>query len=163
MPPKKKANKKGADDWENELGESVEASSPPKEDDAAPVADDDDGAASGGMGGLMAAIKKNKSKKQKKGKVVEDFVEGEDPPTARADGADGDTLLLEKAPEEAVLDDEDFVSRPKKGKPGSAKNEDPRASPAPDEGDEGGGHLKSKKEKEKEKKEREKQRKKEQV
>lgn len=171
MAPKKKGNKKGNDDWEADLGETVDpiaaAAQEAKETGAAQDAADDE--ASGG-GGLLAALKKNKSKRQKKGKPVqEDYLDGEDPPTA--DGADvngesngvDDSVI--KAPEEANADDF-FDAQPitkqkggkgKPGKPEVGAKEDDEAS-----GEEGGG-LKSRKEKEREKKEREKQRKKEQV
>ncbi|KAL8955102.1 MAG: hypothetical protein Q9183_006791, partial [Haloplaca sp. 2 TL-2023] len=171
MPPKKKANKKGNDDWEADLGETVDpiaaATQEAKDADAAQdVADDDAGAG----GGLLAALKKNKKQKQKKGKAVqEDYVEGEDPPDVdgataigEPNGVDG---FATKAPEEANADDL-FDAQPTtkakagKGKPG--KPEPVSKDGDEDSGAEGGG-LKSKKEKEKEKKEREKQRKKEQV
>ncbi|KAF2089690.1 hypothetical protein K490DRAFT_55270 [Saccharata proteae CBS 121410] len=171
MPPKKKGSKKNQnDDWEAELGETVDpiaqATEQAKaEEDAKDAAED--GEAAGG-GGLLAALRKNKGKRAKKGKVMEDFVEGEDPP------ADGDASpapepvdLASKAPEEATLDDEEdvFSAPAKKGKGGKqapAKQE----KPADDESDEetgAGGRVLTKKEKEKLKKEREKQRKKEQA
>lgn len=170
MPPKKKGNKKGNDDWEAELGESVDpiaaATQEAKDADAAEDAEED-GAASAG-GGLLAALKKNKSKKQKKGKQVnEDYVDGEDPPAANGVNGhaalDGIQDLAAKAPDEATTEDLFEVQANKvkggKGQQGQAKiNEDEDGS-----GEEDGSTLKSKKEKEKEKKEREKQRKKEQV
>ncbi|KAL8696996.1 MAG: hypothetical protein Q9201_007369 [Fulgogasparrea decipioides] len=171
MAPKKKGNKKANDDWEADLGETVDpvaaATQEAKDPDAAQdVAEDQDG----GGGGLLAALKKNKKQKQKKGKPVqEDYLEGEGPPTAdgvtadwEPDGVDG---LAAKAPEEANADDlfdAQPTTKPKggRGKPG-------KPEPAAKDEDEGsaaeGGGLKSKKEKEKEKKEREKQRKKEQA
>ncbi|KAI9850198.1 MAG: hypothetical protein M1838_006007 [Thelocarpon superellum] len=166
MPPKKKGNKKGNDDWEEELGESVDpvpvAALQPEDDAAAtPAAEDDD--ASAGMGGLMAAIKKNKSKKQKKGKVVEDFVQGEDPTTGGASALNGDDALAAKAPQEADLDEDEFAAPVKKGKGGPQKKPAPVHEEPDDDGEDAGGRMKSKKEKEKEKKEREKQRKKEQA
>lgn len=170
MAPKKKGNKKADDDWEAELGESVDpiaaATQEAKEVEASKVADED--AASGG-GGLLAALKKNKVKKQKKGKAVqEDYLEGEDPP--ETNGANGNTEpdglaeLASKAPVEANADDL-FDTQITKTKGGKGKQSKPEVEADGDgdlSGDEGGG-LKSKKEKEKEKKEREKQRKKEQV
>ncbi|KAL8687709.1 MAG: hypothetical protein Q9218_006197 [Villophora microphyllina] len=169
MAPKKKGNKKGNDDWEADLGESVDpiaaATQEAKDADAAQDVVEDD---AGGGGGLLAALKKNKKQKQKKGKPVqEDYLEGEDPPTAEgttANGyANGVEELAAKAPEEANADDL-FDAQPAKAKGGKGKPGKPEATPKDDdesEGEEGG--LKSKKEKEKEKKEREKQRKKEQA
>lgn len=159
MPPKKKSNKKGNDEWEAELGETVNpiaaAFQESKATEATPNGEEDDFGAGGG--GLLAALKKNKSKKQKKGKVVEDdYVDGEDPPADDINGIE----FIAKAPEEATTDDvfEALITKAKgsKGKQGKV-DEQKHAS------DEEGGTLKSKKEKEKEKKEREKQRKKEQV
>jgi len=181
MAPKKKAGKKAAnDDWESELGETLDpiasATQAAKgQDEAKDAVEEED--AMGGGGGLLAALKKNKSKKAKKGKVVEDFVEGEDPPGTdgvNGTGDGGEDALAAKAPEEATFDDEDVFAgiAGKKGKGGKGaggkqaqlKEEEETGSLAGDREDEdGGGKLKSKKEKEKEKKEREKQRKKEQV
>ncbi|KAL9581097.1 MAG: hypothetical protein Q9203_006031, partial [Teloschistes exilis] len=169
MPPKKKGNKKGNDDWEADLGEAVDpiaaATQEAKDADAAHDAAEDD---VGGGGGLLAALKKNKKQKQKKGKPVqEDYLEGEDPPDADGTIADGqpnnEDELAAKAPEEANADDH-FDAQPTKAKGGKGKPGKPEAVPKDDDGSEGeGGGLKSKKEKEKEKKEREKQRKKEQA
>ena len=171
MAPKKKGNKKGNDDWESELGETVDpiaaATQEAKDAEAAAEADKPDDEANGG--GLLAALKKNKSKKQKKGKPVkEDYLDGEDPPSTNGDllntGTDGTDLAVAKAPEEATADDL-FAAAPTKAKGGKGKQtgSQPTAKEDEDEsGDEGGG-IKSRKEKEKEKKEREKQRKKEQV
>jgi translation initiation factor 5B len=168
MPPKKKGAKKGADDWEAELGEIPDpiaaATQAAKEETAAKVEDEEDL----GGGGLLAALKKNKAKKQKKGKIVqEDYVDGEDPPDVN--GVNGHVAteatddLTTKAPEEATADD--LFAEPTKGKGGKEKQTKVDAKPAEDEDEELGedGKVKSKKEKEKEKKEREKQRKKEQV
>ena len=191
MPPKKKGNKKAADDWDEGLGETADpiaaATQAAKEADAKDDAEEETEV--GGGGGLLTALKKNRNKKQKKGKVVEDFVEGEDPP-----GMDGveendvqtpqEDLLAAKAPEEANIEDE-FDELPAKkgkgGKKGANGKLTPKAAPTPppepepeqlpeaddDEGDvadeDDGGRIKTKKEKEKEKKEREKARKKEQV
>jgi translation initiation factor 5B len=153
MAPKKKGNKKQDDDWENEIGEDpiAAATEAAKAGDGAANGDAEDEAP---MGGLMAALKKNKKNRAKKGKPVEDFVEGEDPTT---DNAPPPVDLAAKAPVEASIDDEDVFSAPKKpagGKKPAVKD---------DEDEDDGGGLKSKKEKEKEKKEREKQRKKEQA
>ena len=171
MAPKKKGNKKADDDWEAELGETVDpiaaAVKEAKEAEASKDADDDGAVGSGG--GLLAALKKNKSKKQKKGKTVdEDYLDGEDP--SATNGADGPTEpdsiieLASKAPVEANTD-ELFDAPSVKTKGGKGKQGKTEVEVKEDEeisGGEGGG-LKSKKEKEKEKKEREKQRKKEQV
>ncbi|KAL8631407.1 hypothetical protein Q9189_002917 [Teloschistes chrysophthalmus] len=169
MPPKKKGNKKGNDDWEADLGESVDpiaaATQEAKDADAADDAAEDD---VGGGGGLLAALKKNKKQRQKKGKPVqEDYLEGEDPPAADAIIADGQpndvSELAAKAPEEANADDL-FDAQPTKAKGGKGKPGKVEAAPKDNEESDGeGGGLKSKKEKEKEKKEREKQRKKEQA
>ncbi|KAF2233619.1 hypothetical protein EV356DRAFT_577443 [Viridothelium virens] len=178
MAPKKKGGKKKDDDWEADLGESIDpvaqAEAEAKEaDETKDVADEE---TAGGGGGLLAALKKNRGKKAKKGKIVEDFVEGED--AVGGDGADKDDVaagmnLESKAPEEATMDDEDaFGGSAKKGKGGKGggkqaqsqkgrKDEDEEE--VEEDGDEVGGKLKTKKEKEKEKKEKEKQRKREQA
>lgn len=172
MPPKKKGNKKGNDDWEAELGEAVDpiatATQEAKSVEAAENGEADEIGAGGG-GGLLAALKKNKSKKQKKGKVVEeDYLDGEDPPTENdingTGTTDGTKGLAAKAPEEATTDDL-FAAPVTKVKGGKGKQAKAEEEPTREAGasDEEGGTLKSKKEKEKEKKEREKQRKKEQV
>ena len=160
MAPKKKGGKKQADDWEAELGELPEA--PPEAPNITSEDVNGDAEAVDGGGGLLAALKKNKNKRAKKGKPVDDFVEGEDPPAA--DEAAGDSILKDKAPEEANLEHDDlFSSTAKKGKP-VKKAAEKAAEDAADDGERNeDGSLKSKKEKEKEKKEREKQRKKEQV
>ncbi len=159
MPPKKKNNKKN-DDWESELGETVDpiaaATQAAKDAEVKNDAEEED---SLGGGGLMAAMRKNRNKKKNKGRQVEDFVDGEDPlqtiPEAEAPN------LAEKAPEAATMDEEFALPDKKsKGKPVATE------SPKPDEDeDETGadGRILTKKEKEKLKKEREKQRKKEQV
>ncbi len=159
MAPKKKGGKQQTDDWEAELGETPDA-----EPDVTNVPSEDangDAEALTGGGGLLAAIKKNKNKRAKKGKPVDDFVEGEDPPAAEE--ATSDSILKDKAPEEANLEDDNlFSSTAKKGKP-VKKTAEKAAEDAADSERNEDGSLKSKKEKEKEKKEREKQRKKEQV
>ena len=170
MAPKKKGNKKGNDDWEAELGETPDPISSATQEAKETEANQEleDGASEGG-GGLLAALKKNKTKKQKKGKhVVEDYLEGEDPPATNGldghaeAGANGIQDLAAKAPEEANADDlfDAQVTKVKGGKGKQGKEEEAKEDEL--DGEEGGG-LKSKKEKEKEKKEREKQRKKEQV
>lgn len=176
MAPKKKGNKKGNDDWEADLGETPDpiaaAAQEAKEVEAAQDAEPDE--APGGGGGLLAALKKNKSNKKKKGKVVEeDFVDGEQLPTADGvnDYAEPNGIhdMATKAPEEATTEDlfEEQVTKAKGGKGKQGKkdgtlvpNEDGEGE---DEEEGGTGGIKSKKEKEKEKKEREKARKKEQV
>ena len=165
MPPKKKSNKKGGEDWEAELGETPDpiaaATQAAKDEDPAPDAPaDGDADEDGGGGGLLAALRKNRTKKAKKGKPVqEDFVEGEDPPGA----TNGTTPATDgKAAEEADADDV-FGAAPAKGKGGKGKQAQAKVEPAADGDEDGEGGLKSKKEKEREKKEREKQRKKEQV
>ena len=108
MPPKKKSNKKGNDDWESELGEIADpiaaATQAAKAEEASKDDADDDMA---GGGGLMAALKKNKARKKQKGKVVEeDYVDGEN--TTEVNGvtghedADGAEDLAAKAPTEAT-------------------------------------------------------------
>ena len=167
MAPKKKGGKKQADDWENDLGEAPDpiaaATEEAKATDDAEHEGGQNGEVNGGDlegGGLLAALKKNKAKRAKKGKPVEDFVEGEDP-TATETPAEID--LSAKAPEEATLDDDEVFAAPtKKGKGGKKQPEKPASVDADSDKDDDGG-VKSKKEKEKEKKEREKQRKKEQV
>ncbi len=164
MAPKKKGSKKQADDWEADLGETIDPIAQAAADAQKEEADqngDADGEVNGG-GGLLAALRKNKEKRAKKGKpVINDFVEGEDadsaaptPPTADLDS---------KAPTEATFDDNEedvFASNVKKGK--GSKKQQGSAAADEDDADEGGA-VKSKKEKEREKREREKQRKKEQV
>ncbi|KAL8949079.1 MAG: hypothetical protein Q9222_004786 [Ikaeria aurantiellina] len=171
MAPKKKGNKKGNDDWEADLGETVDPiAATTQEAKDVETAQDGVEEETGGGGGLLAALRKNKSKKQKKGKPVqEDYLEGEDPPEANgviANGeVNGDDLLATKAPEEANADDLFDVQPSNKQKGAKGKLE--KAEPTPKEDEDGsggeGGGMKSKKEKEREKKEREKQRKKEQA
>lgn len=168
MAPKKKGGKKQADDWEADLGETIDPVAQATADAKNGEVEEDgaDGETTGG-GGLLAALRKNKDKRAKKGKaVVNDFVEGEDAdgasPTPPANDLDA------KAPAEATFDDEEedvFSGNAKKGK-GGKKQHDAAAAAAAEadaaDSAEGGG-VKSKKEKERERKEREKQRKKEQV
>ena len=172
MAPKKKGNKKQQqDDWEAELGETVDPIAQAEEEakaaEAAKDATAEDDDQPSGAGGLMAALRKRKEKKGKKNKPTEDFVEGEDAPAA--DDANGTATppvdLADKAPEEGNMDDEDVFGQPmKKGKGGKQQDKKPADDEA-DQDDEkdASGRVKTKKEKEKEKKEREKQRKKEQV
>lgn len=167
MAPKKKPNKKGNDDWEADLGETVDPSLKTAEPEH--NEDPDESNLDGGGGGLLAALKKNKSKKQKKGKVVEqDYVDGEDLPAANGfpdhEGEKDVDGLGAKVAEDVNTEDLS-ATQPTKAKGGKEKQSKATEAPKPDEdgsGEEAGG-LKSKKEKEKERKEREKQRKKEQV
>ncbi|KAI9793937.1 MAG: hypothetical protein M1833_000506 [Piccolia ochrophora] len=167
MPPKKKAQKKGADDWESEMGESVDpvaVASPEAQPDNAANGDADPSVGEGiGGGGLMAAIKKNKNRKQKKGKPVNDFLEGEEATTDDVNGdVHGEPIDLgAKAPQEADLEDDEFALPAKKGKGGPQAPSQLKDADGDDL--DADGKVKSKKEKEKEKKEREKQRKKEQA
>lgn len=161
MAPKKKGgNKKGGDDWEAELGESiapVNATASPSGD--APAADDEP---SVGGGGLMNLMRKNKEKRKKKG-LIDDDADGEN-----AGDALPETLTLPdlsaKQPEEANAEDE-FALPDKKGKGGKGKQQQQQKSAAAaNDGDlNEPGRVLTKAEKEKLKKEREKQRKKEQV
>lgn len=174
MAPKKKPHKKGNDDWEADLGETLDpnintavdgkATEPEQNDDP-----DRSDLSGGGGGGLLAALKKNKSKKQKKGKVVqEDYVDGEDLLAANGfqddEGVNGIEEFEAKIAQDAKIEDIP-TKQPTKAKGGKDKQGKTTEAPKVDEdgsGEEAGG-LKSKKEKEKERKEREKQRKKEQV
>lgn len=154
MAPKKKGNKRQEEDWEAELGEAAPAAQPQPEEPATDGAEEE----TGGGGGLLAALRKNKTKKAKKGKQVNDFVEGEDP-TEEADGA---ADLASKAPQEGSFEDEEedvFAGNQKSAKAAAAAAKAKKA----EEPEGGEFRVKSKKEKEKEKKEREKQRKREQV
>ncbi|EXJ89435.1 translation initiation factor 5B [Capronia epimyces CBS 606.96] len=160
MAPKKKGGKKQADDWEADLGETVEPAAQAPADAGQDAAEEEVNG-----GGLLAALRKNKDKRAKKGKLASnDFVEGEDPDsidsTPRADDLDT------KAPAEATFDGEEnddvFAANVKKGK-GSKKQLEAAAAEADAADSADGGGVKSKKEKEREKKEREKQRKREQA
>ncbi|RYP35392.1 hypothetical protein DL766_002568 [Monosporascus sp. MC13-8B] len=159
MAPKKKGNKKAADDWEADLGESI---APATGNDAAAPADaaDNKEKDDAPVGGLMAMMKKNREKRKKKG-LSEDFVEGEDAP-----GAQTPPAPEVKAPVEATMDDE-FALPEKKGKGGKQGKQQPAAkAAAASTGDDDlgePGRVLTKAEKEKLKKEREKQRKKEQA
>ncbi|OTA58362.1 hypothetical protein K449DRAFT_385760 [Hypoxylon sp. EC38] len=158
MPPKKKGNKKAADDWEAELGESI---APANGDATTTVAATEENNEEGDapVGGLMAMMKKNREKRKKKG-LSEDFVDGESAP-----GAEPTPDVAAKAPEEATMEDE-FALPEKKGKGGKQNKPQPAKQTAADAGDDEtgeGGRILTKAEKEKLKKEREKQRKKEQA
>lgn len=163
MAPKGKKGKKGGDDWDDGLGESVDPIAQAEQE--AKAADNVQEEEAGG-GGLMAMLKKNREKRKKKGKAVDnDFLEGEDPTADGADDAAPAVDLAAKAPEEATIEDE--FEDPGKGKKGKGKQGGKKApategtGDGADDGDDG--RVKTKAEKEKEKKEREKQRKKEQA
>ncbi|KAK2613445.1 hypothetical protein N8I77_000360 [Diaporthe amygdali] len=155
MAPKKKGNKKGQDDWEAELGESIA----PANGDGAPAPENGDAAGAEedapAAGGLMGLMRKNKERRKKKGLPE---LEGEDAPGAEP----AEPAEPTAAPAEANIEDE-FALPEKKGKGGKGKQQ---AKPAPaakgddDEAD-ASGRVLTKAEKEKLKKEREKQRKKE--
>ncbi len=168
MAPKKKGGKKANDDWEADLGEAADPiATAASENHEVPTSKEiEDGEPSGG-GGLLAALKKNKKQKLKKGKAVEDFVEGEDAPTADGEGdsLNGVADLAAKAPQEATMDDDEFAAPVKKVKGGKNAQQGKAEEAADADGEEldADGKVMSKKEKEKAKKEREKQRKKEQV
>ena len=160
MAPRTKTGNKGADDWDEGLGETV-APTKQTEQDASGVdaaADED-----AGTSGLMAALKKNKEKRKKKGKAVDnDFVDGEDPGAGTPTEPIAD--LSSKAPEEATLDDDETFAQLTKGKKGGKQQG--KKAPAPTDGEgeaDAEGKVKTKAEKEKERKEREKQRKREQA
>ncbi|KAI1205723.1 uncharacterized protein F4807DRAFT_273262 [Annulohypoxylon truncatum] len=161
MPPKKKGNKKAADDWEAELGESVAPTNGDADANAAAAGapEENNEEEEAPVGGLMAMMKKNREKRKKKG-LSENFVDGENAP-----GAEPTPAPAVKAPEEATMDDE-FALPEKKGK-GGKQNKQQQAKPASaDVGDEEtgeGGRILTKAEKEKLKKEREKARKREQA
>ncbi|PMD47407.1 hypothetical protein L207DRAFT_478472 [Hyaloscypha variabilis F] len=153
MPPKKKNNKKAADEWEAELGKAPEPAAAPETKNEPAEADAEEEFPAGG---LMAMMRKRQ--KKKKGKQAdEDFVEGEDPPTEELPS------LAEKAPAEASIEDE-FALPDKKGK-GKGKGAPAAPEPAKEEDDDdergADGKVLTKAQKEKLKKEREKQRKKE--
>ena len=157
MPPKKGKKGKAADNWEDELGESIAPANgdaaPPAEPETAAAGEEDDEAPATG---LMAMMRKNREKRKKKG-LSEDFV---DPDANKASEPIED--LTAKAPVEANADDE-FALPEKKGKGGKGGKQQPAkaAANADDVGEDG--RMLTKAEKEKLKKEREKQRKKEQV
>ncbi|KAI0100846.1 hypothetical protein GGR51DRAFT_531192 [Nemania sp. FL0031] len=162
MAPKKKGGKKAADDWENDLGESIA----PTNGDAAPAAEAPEEQADGGdapVGGLMALRMKKLEKRKKKG-LSENFVDGD---AAQQPATPEPTdISAFKPPQEASAEDE-FALPEKKGKGGKQnKNQPATKAPAPAaDGDDVGesGRMLTKAEKEKLKKEREKQRKREQA
>jgi translation initiation factor 5B len=150
MAPKKKNNIKKTDDWEADSGEMAETAAAEGTKDAPAEADAEEEFP---QGGLMAMMRKKQ--KKKKGKQMEDFVEGEDPPVEEQPD------LTEKAPVEASIDDE-FALPDKKGK-GKAAPAKPAKDDDEDEERGADGKVMTKAQKEKAKKEREKQRKKENV
>lgn len=163
MAPKKKNNKKN-DDWESELGETIDpiaaATQAAKDAEAANEVDPEE--EFGGGGGLMATMKKNRKKLKAKGKLVEDDDSTPaTPPPAEEPVED----IAAKAPEEASIEDEFALPDKKnKGKGGNAKTavkEDEDNDATQDEPTTG--KILTKAQKEKLKKEQEKQRKKEQV
>ncbi|OTB13206.1 hypothetical protein K445DRAFT_65265 [Daldinia sp. EC12] len=160
MPPKKKGNKKAADDWEAELGESIAPANGDGTTSAAAAAslEENNEEADAPVGGLMAMMKKNREKRKKKG-LSEDFVDGGDASATAEPTPD----VAAKAPEEATMEDE-FALPEKKGKGGKQNKQQPAKAAAADDEETGeGGRILTKAEKEKLKKEREKQRKKEQA
>ena len=174
MAPKGKKGKKGADDWDEGLGESVDPIAQAEQEAQVADAQQDDEEGGDG-GGLMAALKKNKEKRKKKGKAVDNgFLDREDPTQQDGVGTPAESEaavdLSAKAPEEATMDDEEVFAQPAKGKKGGKQQQQTKkaaaaepSEPAEDGDEEEGGRVKTKAEKEKEKKEREKQRKKEQA
>ncbi|OJJ47719.1 hypothetical protein ASPZODRAFT_141290 [Penicilliopsis zonata CBS 506.65] len=152
MAPKKKGNKRQEEDWEADLGESAAVANGDTTEQEKPAEEAEEET---GGGGLLAALRKNKTKKAKKGKPVNDFVDGED---AEAE-AEPPVDLASKQPEEGTFDDDDVFA----GKPNKKAAKAPLKEPEDEEPSEDGFRVKSKKEKEREKKEREKQRKKEQA
>lgn len=155
MAPKKKNNKKQNDDWEAELGETIEPVNTTEPNADAAEADPEEEFPAGG---LMAMMRK-KQKKGKKGKQMEDFVEGEDPPAADEQPKDN---FADKAPVEASIEDE-FALPEKKGKGKNSHVKAVKDDEAENDDTGADGKMLTKAQKEKLKKEREKQRKKEQV
>lgn len=162
MAPKKKGSKKAQDDWESELGETIDPiKQAEQEAKEAEAVKDEEGNGMGG--GLMAALKKNRNRKKARGVVVEEDEEGVEEGDG---GVVAEVDLASKAPQEATFDDaeEDVFAGPsKKGKGGKGAQKQQQVKDDDEDEEDGTGRVKTKKEKEKEKKEREKQRKKEQV
>ncbi|PHH72138.1 hypothetical protein CDD82_6147 [Ophiocordyceps australis] len=149
MAPKKKGNNRGQDDWEAELGESIQPVAAGAGDEQV---DNDEGAQEG-AGGFMAMLRKNKEKRKKKGIPTSDDI---------VDDAEKTAVEPEpKAPEEATIDDE-FALPDKKTKGGAKNKQAAKKTDANDDDNETGKVL-TKAEKEKLRKEREKLRKKEQA
>lgn len=148
MAPKKKGNKKGQDDWEADLGESIApAGEHPPADDPNGNAEGGDDDAAGGGGGLMAMLRKRKEKRKQKGLPDEEQAE-----------TVGEPVFAPQTAQDADAEDE-FALPDKKNKGGKGKQAPKKEEPATASD----GRVLTKAEKEKLKKEREKQRKKEQV
>ncbi|KFH44547.1 Eukaryotic translation initiation factor 5B-like protein [Hapsidospora chrysogenum ATCC 11550] len=148
MAPKKKGNKKGQDDWEADLGESIApAGEQPPADGSNGNAEGGDDDATGGGGGLMAMLRKRKEKRKQKGLPDEEQAE-----------TVGEPVFAPQTAQDADAEDE-FALPDKKNKGGKGKQAPKKEEPetASD------GRVLTKAEKEKLKKEREKQRKKEQA
>ena len=165
MAPKKKANRRQDDDWENEaLGEGTTPETGGGDVGEPDKAEEPD--AVGGGGALLAAIKKNKQNKKKKDKSANDASVPHDP-SLENNQLNGHAELTDRgkpqSAEEVTADDLFPES--------SLNNEDVQTStnktdPSHTEVDNLDGDataLKTKKEKDREKKDREKQRRKEQV
>ncbi|PFH55969.1 hypothetical protein XA68_17314 [Ophiocordyceps unilateralis] len=155
MPPKKKSSdKKGYDDWENELGESMAPQKITALDHPSSEPAGDNVDSSGGGVGFMALLRKNKEKRKKKG-FEEGLSRDEDsqPPIQVA------TNETSAEPKEASTDlpSSNMKGKVDKGSSSPAKNNEPEDFAGND------GRILTKSEKEKLKKEREKQRKKEQA
>ena len=165
MAPKKKANRKQDDDWENEaLGEGsapetgggdVEESNKAEEPDTV-----------GGGGALLAAIKKNKQNKKKKDKSENDTSIPRDP-SLESNQLNGHAVLTDggkpQNAEEVAADE--LFPEPSLNNEGVQKYTK-KTDLSHTEGENLDGDataLKTKKEKDREKKDREKQRRKEQV
>ncbi|XXG99279.1 hypothetical protein Hte_005616 [Hypoxylon texense] len=164
MPPKKKGNKKAADDWEADLGESIVPTNGDATAAAAAAPEENNEEEEAPAGGLMAMMKKNREKRKKKG-LSENFVDDKDASAAEPAGD-----VSAKTAQEATMEDE-FALPEKKGKGGKQNKQVPTkpaaaaaaAAGADDEETGEGGRILTKAEKEKLKKEREKQRKREQA
>ncbi|KAG9257332.1 eukaryotic translation initiation factor 5B [Emericellopsis atlantica] len=156
MAPKKKGNKKGNDDWEAELGESIAPAAEQPADAADANGDGAEGEDDEAGGGLMAMLRKRKERRKQKGLPEEEQAETTGEPD----------LSHVQTAQEANADDE-FALPDKKGKGGKGKQAQQKkgGAQAADGDDNGGepGRVLTKAEKEKLKKEREKQRKKEQA
>src|SRR5690349_4347897 len=112
MAPKKKGgNKKGDDDWEAELGESIAPAGADAPTTADAPAEDEE--ASAGGGGLMNLMRKNKEKRKKKG-LADDDVEN------AGDAQPAETTLPDLSAKQAVEAnaDDEYALPDKKGKGG---------------------------------------------
>jgi translation initiation factor 5B len=167
MAPKKKGNKKAAqDDWEAELGESI---APPANNDAdgtaSPAAAEEPAADDALASGLMGALQRRNKKKKKNQPQDWEAELGEDAPAAAGEqqGSPAAVDLSSKAPEEGNLDDEEDVFAGNYKKKGKAEEKKDKKEEKVEEKKDEGPRVKTKAEKEREKKEKEKQRKKELV